>query len=343
MKDIFHRLLDIWSNRNPKTVFATSLLFAGSGLIGLGVGGPHLEAKFKWVTFNLFQNNPPLAPVITVAGLVMIFIAIGIFCWGQKQLSKKKRILILHSGIFQLKEEDALKNEGKLEILTIDHTPYLENGLISNPAKCLKDILVLNRNLMSMSNGFGQDLVYCGLTQVPFAFTTGREISNKQSIKIKDWNRSKNEWYEPRGPDDLKDSLLLPIGLDIRDSELILKMSISYQIDAEAVARLGIKGVECSLGPENIGIANLDSSAKQIRLAYDFHQILDISHQKNLSMVHIFYSAQASFFFRLGTQINKTLHPPIMVYQYQKNSHPWAVKLEPGAEPEIVTLEGEMS
>ncbi|WP_298813243.1 SAVED domain-containing protein [uncultured Roseibium sp.] len=317
--------------------------------IGLGLIG---ATSITFATVAAFQlNNIPITAGFTIgdtptAQLIFGFcvLVIGILFEVVSHLrdivrENRRRIAVIEvrglRGVSgdPLTESVPKRIRGTKDPLLVSLKPK-DDGQI-DPIAAVRDISTIVSTLQQREQGLDRaDIarVFGGLAPVPFLFLTGVMLDNEQSLKaILDWDRDQLKWRELDGIDDLYRFAPSNVQeLPEKTEEIILAVSASFKVDIDgaknAVGDLPL--IELDL--ENRSTTSHWSENKQIALAAALRDTVRVLRDKGVQKIHLFLAAPASLSFRFGTQYDKRLAPPTIIYQYEPKHEPpfpWGISL----------------
>ncbi|MDA4848600.1 SAVED domain-containing protein [Hoeflea poritis] len=214
------------------------------------------------------------------------------------------------------------------------------------PIAAIKEISTVVSTLQQREQGQNRaDIVrvFGGLAPVPFLFLTGVMLDNEQGLEaILDWDRDLLKWRELDGVDDLYRFVPSNVQeLPDKTDEVILAVSASFKVDIEGALQAAGDLPLVELDLENRSTTSHWSESKQIALAASLRNTVQILKDKGVKKIHLFLAAPASLSFRFGTQFDKRLSPPTIIYQYEpdhKPPFPWGISL-PVAGKEEASIE----
>ena len=324
----------------------TPRYLAGIGLVLIGSSGITLAAVAVFqvgdipITASLTFGDTPVAQSI----LGFCVLVIGVLFEVASHIrdigrENRRRIAVIElrglRGVSGAPLAEAVPKSirGTKDPLLISLKPK-DDGQI-DPFAAIRDISTVVSTLQQREQGQDRaDIVrvFGGIAPVPFLFLTGVMLDNEQSLKaILDWDRDQLKWRELDGVDDLYRFAPSNVQeLPEKTEEVILAVSASFKVD--------IDGAKKAVG--DLPIIELDlrkrstishwSESKQIALAAVLRDTVQILKDKGVKKIHLFLAAPASLSFRFGTQYDKRLSPPTIIYQYEPKHEPpfpWGISL----------------
>lgn len=349
MGSIFEHLIKkyiSWRFRK-RSVFSIALVTSGSLLvIFLGIGGLAGSITYQGVTLNVLQDDSIAANLLNIAFVVVTFvfgasfIVLVIQSFLDRKADNKKKVFVIEGR--GLRDDDGTPLADSLgEDFSRSRIPYVldlrqqKDGKIVAPAELLPKISAAKEALNQTRRGNGREntqVVYGGLTSVPFTFLTGVEFDDEGAISVFDWDRSSEKWREL---DDLDDGLRL-LEPELEDAPLaesvVLAIAVSYPIEQDDLA------TTFEIPIVNIELANRSSSshwsaAKQSKLADQFLETAKNLSARGVKHIHLVLAAPNSVVFNFGRRYDKRNLPELTVYQYERSEavrYPWGVRMPVG-------------
>lgn len=303
-------------------------------LIALALFGTGFSFNF---VSNDYSLNLSMNGGESVLSIVAVLIGLMVLIYQVLDDSKKKAIIIQHTGIAEIPTMDIDSVRPiwdkifRAITINIECDRFYKNGIVTDHQEMLKKTESIKESIENntrKSNPENLKLYYAGTAQVPFTFLAGTIFDNTQAVEVYDWDRENRKWYY------LKKSSKTKTKIDIEHPKIVVKnvmaieIAISYDIDRkntlEAVGDIPILKIKAQI----IAIGNTADIDSQKYIASEFHKILDKYNYVN--EIHIFVAAQNSMVFNLGCQISKRVHPKILVWQYERQNtikNPWAVEI----------------
>lgn len=323
----------------------------GLSLITIGcIGGLLFSFSFQSAEFSIRfdwfpEGNTPLllsqcafvmGAFLTLAGFVW---AIRIYQHERKDTDRKMIIAIEQRGLLPdpnspLWQSVQSFSKGQVQELLVDHTPYMKDGIVTDPESALAEVQTIRHDIQRIASGGNRpdvSIFYGGVSPVPLTFLAGYLCDDENHITIIDWHRMSRSWQLIEDNDNgLVATVPSLEGIPRDTKEVAVLVEISYRIDERAVEEAvgDIPQIRCSLD-----IPKPDchwSQEMQINVAQSFLQTMGMVESLNVQKVHLFIAAPNSLVFRLGSTYDRNLFPNAVIYQYQKDAtpkHPWAVEL----------------
>jgi hypothetical protein len=162
---------------------------------------------------------------------------------------------------------------------------------------------------------------------VPLQFYAGFLFDDETSLTFMDWQRNERKW---RALDDIDDAeRFIPCTLPNSDSsEVVLAVSISYEVDYEAIEKCFPKMPIVILKLKIPTVNSLWSEEKQQALGQQFLIILGQLANLGVKRIHLILAAPSSLCMRLGSLYDHRNFPELVVYQYEKSNskaYPWGI------------------
>jgi hypothetical protein len=235
-----------------------------------------------------------------------------------------------------------------IQELAISQSDFYRGGCLINPAQALERQLDFYENLDSLIQKYPEAKIgYFGLAHIPFIFHLGYE-TNLREVQLFSTQRQKREWVTLNNKDGVWEKLKvegLPNRVNPDAKKIVLRMSISYPVLLEQV--------EDVIDVSSLPVLHLavdkpmpDSVLYEKQLneyAETFHKTL--AEIRNLfpkaKSIHLFYSGPPTLAFRCGQQINKTIDPDVVVYNFSQKDTPnygWAINISRGKVLELRKL-----
>lgn len=211
----------------------------------------------------------------------------------------------------------------------------------SRPEAALRAIVDLPRQVATRLGGQASTdviLAYAGLAPVPLLVAAGHAITSRQDCLVLDMKRGSG-WHSLDAPDD-DEALIVDPPTDEISNDLALILSFSAEVTEQQIPPTLVGRAYRIRLAQGAGVDSLASDVKQKRLAnalYTLMANLKATHPE-LTVVHLFIAAQASFCFRLRTILTESVHPSIAIYHYvpSASTYTWGVSLQTGREPCII-------
>lgn len=331
---------------DPVLSFSKYCIGIGAGFFTTG------SAWFLLVTIRVW-NIPaefafgPDKPI--VLGGLLIFSGLFLGIWRiLKTTSKQSCVLIDHRGMPGMDVADPIKSLptkyriGHVPRIVL-HSDDFEYGKTISPDKLLKKILSLKFQLDNFVKGREFDsikIAYAGLAPIPLLVTAGYIVKDRQECLTMDYDRSSSSWHILDFPDD-NEKYIVERSVNDDSQELAVIAPLTVEISKVSVENTVGEIPQIWVELENgARMDSLKSENKQNRILIEIYNLFANLRKDypKLNRVHLFLATQASFAFRIGQSINPSVHPPIIVYQYDSmnNKYAWGVSLQPGHEPSIV-------
>jgi hypothetical protein len=184
-------------------------------------------------------------------------------------------------------------------------------------------------------------LGYYGIVHIPLQLLAGCGVSSFPQVALFDLHRETSTWRELRAgaardlavttartidpPDPIACAIRVSVSYAVRGADVAEVVAGPYREYSVSIAKPGIDKVTHYGQVEEIGAA--------------FRKVLDEIHDelpRNL-IVHVFYAGPVGLGFTLGRRISKTIHNPVVAYNYTASSRPayaWSVEVTKEGRPE---------
>lgn len=282
-------------------------------------------------------------------GCVMILAGLGLI-WRDMRREERERqrrrvVVVEQRGLLPrnsapLAEAVPPSVVGTREVLVVDHTTQLRDGIVVDRAGALTEARQLRRDLTARLRDVAPSdatIVYGGVSPVPLTFLAGVVLDDEGAVRIMDWDRFRNAWRELDGADDGERLSAPDIAAAAGAHEVALAVTVSYAVDEDAARALypGIPFLTMRLSNATVG--NHWSEEKQQTLAGAFVDALVRLEAQGVQTVHLFFAAPNSVVFRFGRSYDGRNMPAVIVYQYERSDlarFPWGVRVPHHGEPE---------
>lgn len=305
-----------------------------------------IPTPYGQLTFSIdaASNTPPFL-TYGGAGLVAILVVIGMafeierHLHDRRQRIRRRVVVIEGRGLRDTSGTplvDAVPEaiEGRREQVLLDLRQGIADGVVTEPAAAVARLETLPADLERRTAGLDRSdltVIYGGLLPVPLNFLAGVLVDDEGETMIMDWDRHANAWRLLDGDDDGKRFVITAFDAGaVSGKEVALAVSVSYQVDIDAVGRefpgLNIVHMKLEGGSPDCHW----SEAKQAALGRQFLEVLVALSNAGATRLHIFLAAQNSIVFRFGRLYDKRNLPVAVVHQYQRGttpSYPWGVAM----------------
>lgn len=276
--------------------------------------------------------------------LVAIFTAMIVFCifvgWRRftrdHELRNRKKVIVIEGR--GLREDDGSPLTEAVPAEVVGHRIGVlldlrqrKDGLVVDPGELLLEVDSVRRNVQQYAkHGDSRDvtLVYGGLTPVPFTFLSGVVFDDEGRIVVMDWDRTREAWRSLDGNDDGRRFEVEGIDEIESANEVVLAVSVSYQVRPENIATTFSHPVVRMTMPDLT--SSHWSQAKQNALATQFFEVAKVLEAKGVNTIHLLLAGPNSVVFNLGRRYDKRNLPEVIVYQYEGDNHkrfPWGVRM----------------
>jgi nucleoside phosphorylase len=260
---------------------------------------------------------------------------------------KKTLIAIHHTSLDRRSSlENSIQNsipqlrDCLIQELAIDQIAFYKNGSLVTPFDAFSLQKDFHKQLDGLVKSYPNAHVsYFGLAHIPFIFHLGYE-TNAREVQVFSSHRQTRRWEMLSDDASLWPEIEIENLPEKRNSDIedvVLGLSISYPVLLEQIADV----MDISSIPViQIGVdkptPDLVSQEKQLdNYAQSFHQVLAEIRRlfPTVKSIHVFYSGPPTLAFRCGQQINKTVDPNIIIYNFSNKDTPnygWALNLQKG-------------
>ncbi len=255
---------------------------------------------------------------------------------------EKTLVVICHQSLEPLLPQNiraslppVLQTASVREIL-VDQTDLFVNGRLIDPMGAARRQSDLAKRLLTEVETYPDvEIAYFGIAHIPLLFLAGYHLSSKQFLRFFEHDRHARTWKELDAEENFPVLTLAgmpPAPLADR-GEVIVRVSISYLVTSDAIAGLIANPIaSLHLAIDLPKIDAVTSAAQLKNYSVQFRAMLDEIHNKlpNTQCIHLFYSGPASLAVNFGQQISRTIHPPIIAYNYYWQDNPcysWGLKI----------------
>jgi hypothetical protein len=360
--NIFQTILKLIFTARKRTQWSLSILcvLTGASLIALPFGAIQSAISFvipngwteKPLTVSLLNSDTSFISQASAIVAGFLLIGFGMYIGGVAvKINSRKRILpIEHLGLPNLERRGFIKNLPKEYASMNRDEVVLVDGRDISPEEQLNRIQYRIADLTDKiaKGGDPNDYIpmYGGLAQVPMVACAGFLWGNKTPIHVRDYDRQKDAWHDNDQPDDDAQLELQSIpAINLEDKEFGVCLEFSIKMDRHAMARdfPGLPLYFLRYSDRLAGYDKISSADKQARFAHQISQYLNdlIRAHKKVDRVHLFVTAQNSFVFRLGQQLNQLHMPTFQIHYYDARvdppGHPWSIKVSQKNDgPEVI-------
>jgi hypothetical protein len=354
LKKLFQLIAKFLKGRHEKKI-VWIFIATGSTLILVNIPQqywyyPVIDAIFKTKFTNSVNEVNYLLLFITLPiGLLLMGTGLW-FHFKTRQKAKKLHMLqIRHTSIESVgfsKISDEM-DDYNVEILPLNQLEELKTFSKENLEHALREQeKFVQRISNSLDGSSDKEVAYFGLAHIPLMILLGFQIADKSSVKFFEWNQGKLRWDEIGSNNNVFPSLIEEEELlqsPEETKEVVVKIGLTFPIPNSDLTGLNLDGLNSfylHLDPPHrnaiIGVEQLDTYKEE------FRRLLDKILQKypNLQRVHLFYSGQPSFAYRLGSALTERMDKEIIAYNYVGSSNPkynWAINLKkPGKQISIL-------
>lgn len=173
-------------------------------------------------------------------------------------------------------------------------------------------------------------LAYFGFAPIPLALHLGYRVERTRTIDVYQRHHRREDWcWSPALPGPDRRARLAPLRLPERGTTeagpLVIRVSTSHRIDArltEGVVPRSLASVDVALEePHEDALATREILGEVVEAFSDALARLNWLFPR-ASEVHLFMAVPTGLAFRIGTQINPTIYPPVVGYQFWARGTP---------------------
>lgn len=167
-------------------------------------------------------------------------------------------------------------------------------------------------------------LLYFGMAPIPLAIDLGHRIATtRASVAFQQVHARRSSWRWDSEEQTVRvDMTGQPAGVIHAKGDVVIRVSCSHTVLAEHTRRV----VANPIGELDVLVVGphedvLKSDADVLAVATKFGEALDCAsnYYPHADRVCVFASVPPALAFRLGTEINPTMHRPVQTYQYDAN------------------------
>jgi hypothetical protein len=188
-------------------------------------------------------------------------------------------------------------------------------------------------------------LGYYGIVHIPLQLLAGCSLSTFPQVTLFELHRETGTWRELQagaGPD--LDVAVLRTADPSSPIVCVVRIAVSYAVQPADVAEvIGGPYREYSISIGKPGIDKVTHYGQVEAICSAFRKVLDEIHDelpRNL-VVHVFYAGPVSVGFTLGRRISRTIHSPVIAYNYTASTKPayaWGVEVTKEGRPEDMVV-----
>ncbi len=224
--------------------------------------------------------------------------------------------------------------ERDISMISLDFTDLVQNKILRDPAEAVTRLVGPQSELLnSLSQHIDAELVFCGLAHIPLLVLAGHVVSDRRKVHLMDFHPSPGSeswaWPDPDGDYPALSVRGLPNQGSKKVGDAVIRMSVSYPVHSaqtETIVPDPVVAVDLAV-PEVVRDV-LKSEAQVRNYGRAFRQTLDriAMDFPGVAKVHLFYAGPVSLAFHIGQQISENIHPPVIVWNYQR-TYTWAIDL----------------
>ncbi|MBB4377263.1 SAVED domain-containing protein [Bradyrhizobium sp. SBR1B] len=288
------------------------------------------------------------------AGAICIILAVVVFLVGHLTSSRKPAgqfVAIRHQSFQPLTgplPPEALprKMRGrKIVTYDCDQSSFLSLGAFDPIGAVRQQQRMITEIAGILKADSSAALGYYGIVHIPLQFLAGCGVSSFPQVTLFDLHRETSTWRELQagaGPD-LAVKTVRTIDPP-HPIACVIRVEVSYGVRDEDVAEVvagPYRDYSISIGKPGIDKVTHYGQVDEISAA--FRSVLDEIHGELPSnlVVHLFYSGPVGLGFTLGRRISRTIHNPVVVYNYTANTKPayaWSVEVTKEGRPEDMVV-----
>ncbi|WP_316200857.1 MULTISPECIES: SAVED domain-containing protein [unclassified Bradyrhizobium] len=323
---------------------ALPLLLVGVALLSPGWKDAALAYVNKTNGLGLSLDTP------WWVGAGCVFLAVAVFLVGHLTTSRKPAgqfVAIRHQSFQPLTsplpaEALPLKMRGRRVVTyDCDQSNFLSLGVFDPVGAVRQQQRMITEIAGILKADASAALGYYGIVHIPLQFLAGCGVSSFPQVSLFDLHRETGTWRELQGgsgPD-----LFVKTVRTIDPAHPIacaIRVEVSYAVRAEDVSEVvGSPYRDYSISIGKPGIDKITHYGQVEEISSAFRKILDEIHAELPSnlVVHVFYSGPVGLGFTLGRRISRTIHNPVVVYNYTASTKPayaWSVEVTKEGRPE---------
>lgn len=338
-----------WQEKKILTIFLTT----GSVIALAGVPKWYNSMFDAVLKTNLAASHDEIHYPLVVIGAVLMFVGFWFYIIIKRTEKKLNMIQIRHLSIESVgfSKIASEMNNYNVEVVTLNQLEELKEVNKDNLKHALWEQEKLVQNILNRLHGSSDlEVSYFGLAHIPLMILLGYQIADKSSVKFFEWNQNKFLWDEIQSNSKAFPALVEEENLQQsveETKEVIIKVGLTYPIQDSDLLGLDLDGLNSFYFHLEQPHRNAIISVEQLeKYKQQFRGLLDKINQMypQLQRVHLFYSGQPSFAYRLGSAITERMDKEIIVYNYVGTSNPkynWAINLKKPGKPITVFLTGD--
>jgi hypothetical protein len=283
-------------------------------------------------------------------GAVFAVLGVTVFLIGHLTASLKSPgqfIAIRHQSFQPLTSplpSDALPRKmrnRKMSTLECDQSNFLSGGAfdpigaVRQQQRLAQDVAAIRKADSTAALG------YYGIVHIPLQFLAGCGVSTFPEVALFELHRETSTWRELQEGEcpDLDVTVKL-VADPPSPIACVVRIAVSYAVSPSEPSEV-VAGPyrDYSISVGKPGIDKVTHYKQVEALVSTFRKVLDEIHDelpKNL-IVHVFYAGPVSVGFSLGRRISKTIHNPVIVYNYTASTKPayaWGVEVTKEGRPQ---------
>ena len=327
---------------------ALPLVIVGVALMAPGWRDAALSYLNKTYSLGLSLDAP------WWVGAASAVIGVGVFLIGlvSASIEPPGQFIAIHHQSFQPLTSPLPNNalprkmrKRKMSTLECDQSNFLSGGAF-DPIGAVRQQQRLAQDVAAIRKADSKAaLGYYGIVHIPLQFLAGCSVSTFPEVALFELHRETSTWRE------LQDG-------DCPDLEVTVKRVADPPSPIACVVRIAVSYPVSPLGPPevvagpyreyliSVGKPGIDKVThyKQVEaLVSVFRTVLDEIHDElpNNLIVHVFYAGPVSVGFSLGRRISRTIHNPLIVYNFTasiKPSYAWGVEVTKEGRPQDMVV-----
>jgi nucleoside phosphorylase len=221
---------------------------------------------------------------------------------------------------------------GELEFLPLDFTDLVRNKSFTDPETAARRLADPRSALLgAVARRADACLAFCGLAAIPPVVLAGHIVSDRRQVRLYDFHPEAGSWAWLGTPGGFPP--LNRTGLPKRavkdEGVAVIRMSVSYRVNAAETAALGIGAkVQIDLAVPDPVRSIVRSEAQVREYGRVFRETLDQLRKvmPACRRVHLFYAGPMALAFHIGQQVSENIHPSVVVWNYSRG-YEWGIDL----------------
>ncbi len=350
MNWIWHRITGFFGREQDVPLhgkIALPLILVGVGLVNPGWKDAALSFLNGIFGLGLSLDAP------WWVGAVLIAAGVGVYAVGELRGTEDagRFVAVRHQSFQPLTgplPKDALPlkmRKRRIDTLDCDQSNFLSGGAL-DPIGAVRQQQRLAFEIAGIiKTDSSAALGYYGIVHIPLQFLAGCSVSTFPKVALFELQRETSTWRELADGDAPDLDVTVSRTIDPpAPIACVVRIAVSYAVGAgEPSEVVGGPYRDYSISIGKPGIDKVTHYSQVDAICRAFRQVLDEIHgelPKNL-VVHVFYAGPVSVGFSLGRRISRTIHNPVLVYNYTKSSTPayaWGVEVTKEGKPEDMVV-----